>query len=67
MLPLQGAQVRSLVRELRFHMPLGVAKKKKNKERKYRGVMGRERDGKEVRKAIEKGIGTHRNLNGWIL
>ena len=51
-------------------MPLGVAKKikkQKNKERKYRGAMGRERDGKEVRKAIEKGIGTHRNLNGWIL
>lgn len=29
--------------------------------------MDRERDGKEVRKAIEKGIGTHRNLKSWIL
>ena len=30
--PLQGAQVRSPVRELRSHMPRGVAKKKKKKK-----------------------------------
>ena len=29
MLPMQGVQVRSLVRELRSHMPDSVAKKKK--------------------------------------
>ena len=28
MLPLQGAQVKSLARELRSHMPLGKKKKK---------------------------------------
>ena len=32
MLPLQGAQVRALVRELRSSMPLSVAKKKKKKK-----------------------------------
>ena len=32
MLPLQGAWVRSLVRELRSHMPCGMAKKKKKKD-----------------------------------
>ena len=32
--PLQGAQVRSLVRELRSHVPCDVAKNKKKKERK---------------------------------
>ena len=29
-LPLKGAWVQSLVRELRYHMPRGVAKKKSN-------------------------------------
>ena len=32
MLPLQGARVRSLVRELRAHMPRGLAKKKKESQ-----------------------------------
>ena len=33
MLPLQSAQVQSLVRELRVHKPHGVAKKKKKKSK----------------------------------
>ena len=33
-LPLQGARVRSLVGELRSHMPQGVAKKSKLKKEK---------------------------------
>ena len=33
-LPLQGAQVRSLVGELRSHMPHGKAKKKKEEKKK---------------------------------
>ena len=36
MLPLRGAQVRSLAQELRCHMLLGAAKKKK-KEREKSG------------------------------
>ena len=34
-LPLQGVWVQSLVRELRFHMPQGMAKKIKNKDKCY--------------------------------
>ena len=34
-LPLQGVWVQSLVRELRFHMPQGMAKKIKNKAKCY--------------------------------
>ena len=33
-LPLQGVQLESLVRELRFHMPSGARKKKKLKGEK---------------------------------
>ena len=35
MLPLQSAQVQSLVGELRVHKPHGVAKKKKKKIKRY--------------------------------
>ena len=39
-LPMQGAQVQSLVRELRFHMPWGMAIK--NKIRLIKIILGKE-------------------------
>ena len=51
MLPMQGAQVRSLVRELRFHMPLGVAKKQKKTNEESTEVQWTE---KEMGKKSEK-------------
>ena len=36
MLPMQGAWVQSLVRELRSHKSCGIAKKKKKREREKR-------------------------------
>ena len=46
LLPLQGARVQSLVRDLRSHMPSSVAKKKKKRpHRKYRnGVFALEKN-----------------------
>ena len=38
-LPMQGAQVRSLVRELRFSMLYGVAKEKEKKKKKSSGSL----------------------------
>ena len=37
MFPLRGAQVQSLAQELRCHMLLGTAKKKKEREREKSG------------------------------
>ena len=55
MLPMQGTQVQSLVREVTPHMPGGVAKKKKKKKEASSGSGRREAGGKKPSRKILPG------------